>query len=336
MTESQQDKRKPITSLVTFVKTWTLPIAIVAGALSYFFYTAIPSLAPYKNLTLNIISIVQPVLLFLMLFVAFCKVEPSHIRPHLWHLWHLLIQSSIFCLLGLVLLICPDIPGAVCIEGTMICFICPTATAAAIITHKLGGSIEEVVTYTIFINLLAAFLIPAIVPLIHPHPGLDFTHSFWMIMGRVFPMLICPFFAAILVRYAFPAFHQRVLSTRDLAFYMWVISLALAIAVSTKSAMHAHTSMWNIAGLAAGSFIACALQFYLGRVIGRHYGCSISSSQALGQKATVFAIWAAYTFMTPLASLAGGFYSIWHNLWNTYQLRQAMQQQDKSLMSSNH
>ena len=42
--------------------------------------------------------------------------------------------------------------------------------------------------------------------------------------------------------------------------------------------------------------------------------------QALGQKNTVFAIWFAYTFMTPVTAIAGGFYSVWHNIVNTWQL----------------
>ena len=27
-----------------------------------------------------------------------------------------------------------------------------------------------------------------------------------------------------------------------------------------------------------------------------------------------------YTFMTPVISVAGGFYSIWHNVYNTWQM----------------
>ncbi|MCI6725792.1 MAG: transporter, partial [Bacteroidales bacterium] len=45
-----------------------------------------------------------------------------------------------------------------------------------------------------------------------------------------------------------------------------------------------------------------------------------ASCQALGQKNTVFAIWMGYTFLTPVSSLAGGFYSIWHNIFNAWQL----------------
>lgn len=306
-------------------KDWTLPLAIAAGVMSYFLYTAIPVLAPYKSLTLDTISIVQPTLLFAMLFVALCKVEPSQLRPHRWHLWLLLIQGGLFCLFALILIALNALPqggsgeGAL-LQGAMICLICPTATAAAIVTQKIGGTIEGVVTYTVFINILAALLIPAVVPLVYPQQGLGFIHSFWVIMGRVFPMLICPFFAALLVRYVFPAFHRRVVATHDLAFYLWAISLALGIAVSTKSAMHAHASFRLFVGLALVSLATCIFQFWAGRVIGRRYGQPIAGSQALGQKATVFGIWAAYTFLNPVSSLAPGFYSIFHNLWNTIQI----------------
>ena len=33
-------------------------------------------------------------------------------------------------------------------EGAMVCLICPTATAAAVITGKLGGSASSLTTYT--------------------------------------------------------------------------------------------------------------------------------------------------------------------------------------------
>lgn len=91
-------------------KDWTLPLAIIAGVMSYFLYTAIPVLAPYKALTLDTIGIVQPTLLFAMLFVALCKVEPSQLRPHRWHLWLLLIQGGLFIFLALILIALNTLP----------------------------------------------------------------------------------------------------------------------------------------------------------------------------------------------------------------------------------
>lgn len=291
------------------------------GVASYFAFKAIPFLAPYKGVTLSAVESIQPVLLFCMLFVSFCKVDPTGLRPCRWHLWLMLIQLISFGVMGALLWAFPELPGAVCIEGLMLCMICPTATAAAIVTGKLGGKLEGLVTYTILINMVVAVAIPAIASLLHPHPDLNFASSFWLISGRVFPTLICPFFAAIVVKYVFPGLHALVLRTRDFAFYLWAISLTSAIAMSTKSLMHSHCGPWIIGGLATGSLAACIFQFWAGRTIGKRYGQPISCSQSLGQKATVFAIWAGYTFFDPLSCIAGGFYSIWHNVWNTIQLR---------------
>ena len=75
-------------------------------------------------------------------------------------------------------------------------------------------------------------------------------------------------------------------------------------------------------GLAVVSLVCCALQFWLGRKIGRHYNDAVSAGQALGQKNTVLAIWMGYTFFTPVTAVAAGFYSVWHNVVNSWQLYQ--------------
>ena len=54
--------------------------------------------------------------------------------------------------------------------------------------------------------------------------------------------------------------------------------------------------------------------------MGRRYDMQVTVAQSLGQKNTVFAIWMGYTFLNPVTSIAGGFYSVWHNIYNSYQL----------------
>ena len=49
----------------------------------------------------------------------------------------------------------------------------------------------------------------------------------------------------------------------------------------------------------------------------------MTAGQSLGQKNTIFLIWLAYTFMTPETAIIGGLYSIWHNVYNSWQLRRA-------------
>ena len=94
-----------------------------------------------------------------------------------------------------------------------------------------------------------------------------------------------------------------------------------------------------ILAMSGVSLVCCILQFAVGRHIGDSYRPRISSTQkaeqrgreirkvtagqSLGQKNTIFAIWMAYTFMTPETAIVGGLYSIWHNIYNSWQLRRA-------------
>ncbi|MCM1109215.1 MAG: hypothetical protein NC388_09225 [Clostridium sp.] len=306
--------------LITFLKNWTLPIAMMTGVAGYFFFARIPFLSPLKPFVLKTSSLLQPALIFAMLFITFCKVNPRDLTPRIWHLWLLLIQALGFCLPALLIHLYPDMPGQVIVEGTMLCLICPTATAAAVITGKLGGNASSLTTYTILINLLTAIIVPLVVPTIHPHAGQGFLYSFTLIIGKVSPLLFGPFLAALFVQRFLPTLHRSILSCKDLAFYLWAVALAIAIGVTAKSIAHSTVDIRYQAGIAAASLVCCIFQFATGRAIGRHYDESITAGQSLGQKNTVLIIWMGYTFFTPITSIAGGFYSVWHNLFNSYQL----------------
>ena len=183
---------------------------------------------------------------------------------------------------------------------------------------------------------------PLIIPMIRPESTLDFWTSFGMIVAKVFPLLITPCLCAWLIRYLVPKLHRKLLSYPDLAFYLWSVALTLAIAITTKSIVNSSMSVSLILGMALVSLVSCAFQFAFGRYIGSSYkpryrslqpsaGASevrkITAGQSMGQKNTVFAIWLGYTFMTPETAIVGGLYSIWHNIYNSWQLRSATKRQ---------
>lgn len=313
-----------------FLKTWMLAIAIITGALLYFLWMAMPFGPSHLDAAMGIIKTIQPLLIFSMLFVSFCKVEPSQLKPRRWHAPLLTLQVAIALLCTAWLYFAPNLIAPSIVQAALLCFICPTATAAIVVTGKLGGDIEGLTAYTTLINLAVAITIPTIVPLVAPHPALDFLSSFFLIIGKIFPMLILPFFAALLVRFLFKRTHRWVVRQKELAFYLWAVSLTFAITVSTHSLMTTTASLPTLATIALVSLAACVLQFYWGRRIGQHYHHPIASGQAMGQKNTVFLIWASYTFFDPVSSIAGGFYSIWHNLWNSYQLSKLQKKHIKS------
>ncbi|MDE6085721.1 MAG: transporter, partial [Muribaculaceae bacterium] len=162
--------------------------------------------------------------------------------------------------------------------------------------------------------------IPTFVPLVHPNPDLNFIRAGLLILSKVFPLLLFPLFTALLIRRFLPTLNLALVKLQDLSFYIWAFSLSLAIAVTTRSIYHSSQTLATMGWLVAVSIMCCAFQFYIGRRIGSHYDETITGGQALGQKNTVLAIWMGYTFFSPITSIAGGFYSIWHNVVNTIQL----------------
>jgi len=303
-----------------FFKDWILIFSILAGIISYFVYVNIPWLDSTHAVVLNIVETVQPLLIFAMLFLTFCHINLHDIRPVRWHAWLLLVQGGVFTGIGLLLMAMPDSGLRVVLEGLMICMICPTATASAVITHKLGGSVAHITTYIILINILCTILIPSVVPFVHPHPDLHVWDGILLIMGKVFPLLLLPLVLAIVVRYLLPSLHKKIIGVPDLSFYLWVVALSLAIAVTVRSIVHSTVPVSAQLGLVVVSLACCLLQFWLGRKIGHRFSDTVTAGQALGQKNTVFAIWIGYTFFSPVTSIAGGFYSIWHNVINSLQL----------------
>ena len=317
------------------IREWMLPISMTVGAAAYLIYHFMPEPVHSAGPVLaEVVAIVQPLMLFAMLFLTFCRIEPKELKPHRWHWWLLLIQGGVFSVLGMgavaIMYLFPETGGnwVVLIESAMLCFICPTATAAAVVTRKLGGDVAGITTYTILINLLVAVLVPAVVPLVQPQSGVGFWTAFSMILAKVFPLLIMPCLGAWLVRYLFPHFHKWLISKQDLPFQIWAVSLSLAVAVTVKAIVHSSMPVLMLCMIAIVSLLSCILQFAVGHKVGNLYGHRpghndrrITAGQALGQKNTVFAIWMGYTFLTPETSIVGGFYSIWHNLYNSWQLR---------------
>ena len=310
-------------SFQKFLRDWSLPIAMFGGVVMYLLYTKIPLFEGTHDFVLSVISYLQPGLIFAMLFVTFCKVRIKELKPSKWHLWLLAFQLLSFIAISLTIAIVPHMPVTlrVLLEAAMMCLLCPTATAAAVITARLGGNSASLISYTMQINIAVALVAPLFLALSHPVEGMSLTASFLLIMGKVFPLLLCPLICAEAVRRFLPRLHSLLVTKgRNLPFYLWLVALSLAIAMTSRAIAHSNLSIWVMAGIAAVSLVCCMVQFAFGRYIGRRNGEVITGGQSLGQKNTVFAIWFACTFLTPVTAIAGGFYSLWHNLVNTWQL----------------
>jgi len=299
-----------------------LPIAITTGILLYLIYKAIPPLHVTGPFFAAFIPKLQPTLLFCMLFLSFSKISPKELRFRKWHIWLLLIQAGSFIALSLLLAALPDFGWKVVVEATMLCLICPTATAAAVVTDKLGGEMPGLITYLILINLVVSAVVPLFVPMVHPSAGITFFTAAGLILAKVFPTIVLPAVLAWTIQLLFPALNRKIVARKDLAFNIWAVSLCLAILMTTRAIWNSHAPLSILAAIAVASLMTCILQFWMGRKIGKKYNDEITVGQSLGQKNTVLSIWMGYMFMDPVSSVAGGFYSIWHNVYNSWQMYQ--------------
>lgn len=288
--------------MLKFLKDWTLPIAMLIGGVGYPIFIAL--------------SFLTPVLIFSMLLLTFCKVSPRELRPKRLHLWLLLIQIVGALVVYLLLYRFNQVVA----QGVMVCIICPTATAAAVITAKLGGNASSLTTYTLLANIGAALAVPIFFPLIQPNPDQHFWSAFSHILMKVFPLLISPIFVAWLLRRFLPKAHRVLLNYHESAFYLWAFSLMIVTAQTVFTLLNSsgdgRTEIW----IAFGALVACCLQFFLGKTLGGLYNDRIGGGQALGQKNTILALWMAHTYLNPLASVGPGSYVLWQNLINSWQL----------------
>ena len=236
---------------IKFLKDWMLVIGMISGASAYLIYAQIPSIHTAGPVLEAICRRTQPILLFLMLFISFSRIEPRQLKFKRWHIRNLALQVSVFLILCFTVIwaMHSDTSAAswilrnrVFFETGMLCMICPTATACAVVTGKLGGDMAQVVMYTIIINLAVSVVVPLTVPLLYPQAGITFITAFSRILAKVFPLLILPCLAAWTVRWLMPRFHDWVSSKMNLSFYLWSISLTIAILMSTRAIVHSGCS----------------------------------------------------------------------------------------------
>lgn len=289
--------------MIQFIKNWTLPIAMLVGAAGYRFIGAL--------------SFLSPILIFIMLLLTFSKVSIKELRLQWSHLWLLLIE-----ILGAVLLFWAVRPiDYVAAQGIMVCMICPTATAAAVVTGKLQGNVASITTYTLLCNLTVGVAVPILFPLLAPSgDSTSFLAAFWIIMRKLFPLLICPFLVAQLLRAYLPKVNAKLSSVSGLAFYLWAVALTIAMGITVKSLVETSADRFTELLLAIGALVACALQFAFGKWIGSKYGDTVAAGQSLGQKNTILAIWMCDTYLNPLSALAPGIYVVYQNIFNSWQL----------------
>lgn len=280
-----------------------LPIAMLCGV---FFHDA-----------LDHMQWAVPYLIFTMLLITFCRVSPSDLRID-GMIWRLLLVQLVGTSAVLIALRPIDQTLA---QSLMICVLCPTATAAPVVTGMLGGSIGKVASYSIVSNIMAALLAPAIFVWCGSQGEISFFDEFMLISIKVAPMIVFPLGLAMILYFTAPRIHAAVADAQKITFYLWAVSLLLVVGKSVSFVLSEPSGAIPIMiAMAAGAGVVCVLQFYIGRRIGMKYNQPISCAQGLGQKNTVLAVWMAVNYLNPISSIGPAAYIAWQNSINSLQI----------------
>lgn len=313
-------------TIIRFLKNWTLPVAMATGVMVYLAFHFIPILQPIGKWYAPYNGNVLPDFMFLMLFVTFCKVNFRRLLPVKWHFW-IVVQQTVFVavIVGLIIGFGITGDGLILLESILVCIIGPCAAAAAVVTAKLGGDLEEMTTYTFVSNIISALLIPICFPLL-PHVNgnaeLEFMPLFLKILWRVSYILILPMAVAFIVKHTMHRLHRMITSIKDFGYYLWGGSLVVVTGTTTMNIFDAweHTSPFFLICIAVTSLLLCFVQFATGRYIGHYFSRITEAGQSLGQKNTAFAIWIATAFLDPLSSVGPGCYILWQNIINSLEI----------------
>lgn len=286
------------------LKDYALPIAIVLGIVFYRY--------------ISMLALGLPYMIIGMLFFSFLKLSPADLKIGRSQLLVGAVQLALS--IGSYYILLPFVPESIA-QGAMISFLTPAASASPVMVAILGGSVALSVGYVLLTTLSIAFIAPLFFSVIAPG-GEGFFVSVWAILKGVLPIIVTPLVIALGMRFRWPKVQQAILKVPQVAFWLWVVALAVVIAktvdyMSKEPASEIPTMIWlSVVGL-----VSCTVQFSIGQWLSRKLvKNSVSLGQPLGQKNSSLGIWMAQTYLNPISGVVVAAYSIWQNSYNAVQL----------------
>ena len=270
----------------------------------------------------NILVIIVPYLIFSILLLNFTAVDIRKLKLlRMTGMNISLLLFQIIVSLGGYLLARSLGGDEIVAEGALIAVLCPVAASSVVISCILGANRETVTAHVILGNLMVAIVAPIYFSFIGQQQDMPFLDSFWLILKRVSPIIAFPFFLALGFQIWLPKVNAAISKYKAWSLHLWALALAITLGQTINFiVLHGKENMQSIIILGIISVFVCAIQFGLGKLIGKKYGDIVAGGQMLGQKNTALGIWMANIYLNPLASVSIALYSIWQNLFNSWQM----------------
>ena len=287
------------------LRSYVLPFAIVIGLLFH------------RNLVFA--RDATPWLIFSILLLNYVAVDMKKLKFTMLDVWLLFFQIVVS--LGSYFLFKAFGASEIVAQGVLVGVLCPVAAASVVIATMLGANRETVTTYTIAGNLMVAIIAPIYFSFIGTQQDMPFLASVWLIFRHVAPAIALPFFVAMALQHVAPRVNAFLCRYKGLSFYLWAVALTITLGQTIDFMfLHGKEELGSILVMAVTSIVYCIIQFAVGRKLGSRYGDRVAGGQLLGQKNSAMGIWIANTYLLPLASVFPALYSIWQNLFNSWQM----------------
>ena len=287
------------------IKSYVLPIAIVLGLLFHDYCAAF--------------SVVVPYIIFAILLLTFTAVDIRKLRFNPLFIWIILFQVVV-SLGGYALLKLLHV-NEIIAEGVLIGVLCPVAASVAVVSTMLGADRNTVTSFSVIGNLAISIVAPIYFSFIGVNQDMPFLESFLHILRRIGTIIGLPFIIALALQLCLPRVNHFISRYKGLAFYLWAVALFFTLGQTIHFIFLNGEGNWNsIRWLGVSALLFCVIQFGLGKWIGRKYGDTIAGGQLLGQKNSAMGIWMANNYLHPLASVYLAFYSIFQNVFNSWQI----------------
>ena len=309
--------------MLRFLKDWTLPVAIAVGIVCYFIFYYVPQLDAVGDRLGEFVDAIFPLMVFSTLFSTFCRIDFHEMRPHRWHVGVIVTQLVLIALnVWIIFCVEGNMWQKILWESLLTCIIGPAATAAPVVTAKIGGNINTMTAFVVLSSFVSALTIPAVFPLLERGAGLDFWSAFLIILQKLAIVLILPLALGWYMQHFAKRVCAWIVSIPDLSFYLWSAQLSVTSGVTVRNIVHCEAGLSLLLMIAILSLILCFVLFLIGRSVGHHLGDEINGGQASFQKNTALSIWVAYTYLNPMASVGAGCYVLWQNIINSLELWQ--------------
>lgn len=285
-------------------RSYVFPTAIVLGALLHGVCSELMVVVPYA--------------IFTILLLNFCAVRLRSLRLTAMDVPIMLFQALVPLLVYLPLRVLASEDVA---QSAMVCVLCPVASSVVVVAVMLGANRETCTMYTVLGNLLIVAIAPLYFSFIGTNQSMPLGASMWNVFAKITPVIGIPLVVAALLQWLLPRVNEVLAKGKNLTFYIWAFTLLVVLG----NTFHKVITQWNgrwtaLLAVVMTSMAVCFAQFFIGKMIGKRYSDPMAAGQLLGQKNTGIGIWMAAFYLSPLAAVGLAFYSVWQNVFNSFQM----------------